>query len=282
MHILLINSNPVVSRLLALCTRDQDIILEEVETIISLKRHSYDIVFVDDERYQNEVLALDTHVSASKKVLFSNEKSDINIFDLIIQKPFLPSQITEVLENIDVEDVKDVEPQTEEKQGFIFPLASEATHFEVEAEEETKVLDVDEIEKIKSLLVMEDVEESTVLSDEEIEAKKIEVIKEQLIADGLEIVDEEDIVEELSAKDTINIFDIVEEIAVPQVKKHTSKDKKFKKKSKKKKSVAFTEEGREHIEDAVQVAIASLKRKKMKKLLKGKKVKISIQLEEQK
>jgi hypothetical protein len=277
MHILLINSNPVVSRLLALCTRDQDIILEEVETIISLKRHSYDIVFVDDERYQNEVLALDTHVSASKKVLFSNEKSDMNIFDLIIQKPFLPSQITEVLEN-----VEDVEPQTEEKQGFIFPLASEATHFEVEAEEETKVLDVDEIEKIKSLLVMEDVEESTVLSDEEIEAKKIEVIKEQLIADGLEIVDEEDIVEELSAKDTINIFDIVEEIAVPQVKKHTSKDKKFKKKSKKKKSVAFTEEEREYIEDAVQVAIASLKRKKMKKLLKGKKVKISIQLEEQK
>ena len=49
---------------------------------------------------------------------------------------------------------------------------------------------------------------------------------------------------------------------------------------KKKKKIAFTEVELERIEDAVEVAIATLKRKQMKKLLKGKEVKVTVKLED--
>ena len=119
------------------------------------------------------------------------------------------------------------------------------------------------------------------LSDDEIEMRKIEVIKEQLIADGLEIVEEDEIVEALSAKDTIKIF---EEDSLPQIQtlKTTKMDEKkkntTKKKKKSKKTLAYTEQELEKIEDAIQMAIATLKRKQMKKLLKGKKIDVAVQI----
>jgi hypothetical protein len=56
MHILLINANPVISRLLALCTRNVDMVLEELEDITVAQRKSYDIVFIDEVSYKDEVL----------------------------------------------------------------------------------------------------------------------------------------------------------------------------------------------------------------------------------
>jgi len=273
MHILLINSNPVVSRLLALCTRDEDIVLEEVEDISSLERTVYDIVFVDEEQYKDEMLALNTTIQTSKKVLFSNEEIQSDIFDIVIKKPFLPSQILELLKHIETLTLNESNKesmQDEKKQGFIFPLSSESVEDAV-SKDETQVLDGSEIEKIKVLLEMEEeTVENIVLTEDEIEAKKIEVIKDQLISEGLEIVEEDKIVEVLSAEDTIDIFTTKENHSL-------KKDKKIK--SKKDKDLTFTEKERACIEDAVEVAIASLKRKKIQKLLDGKKVKISIQLE---
>ncbi len=64
-----------------------------------------------------------------------------------------------------------------------------------------EVLNSDEIEKIKALLEMDDeiaLTEETPWSDDEYEARKVKIIKEQLIADGLEIIEEDAIVEALS------------------------------------------------------------------------------------
>jgi len=47
--ILLINANPVVSRLFALCTRDEHIQLDEAEDIKEAETgKGYDLLFVDD------------------------------------------------------------------------------------------------------------------------------------------------------------------------------------------------------------------------------------------
>ena len=55
---------------------------------------------------------------------------------------------------------------------------------------------------------------------------------------------------------------------------------KSRKNKSKKKKIDFTEVELERIEDAVEVAIATLKRKQMRKLLKGKKIDVTIQLED--
>jgi len=261
MHILLINANPVVSKLLALCTRDATISLEEVEDITQLKRKYYDIIFVDEMSYKDEVLALDTYASTQRKVLFSNEDIAISTFDISIKKPFLPSEITALFEEVEV---------LNKHENIVAQKEPEAL---------AQVLDNKELEKIKDLLEMDDESDAVeALSDDEIEIRKIEVIKEQLIAEGLEIVDEDKIVEELSTKNTIEVF---EEDALPLVPtlKITKMDKKNRKKKKKKKTLAYTEQELEKIEDAIQMAIVTLKRKQIKKLLKGKKIDISVQVE---
>ncbi|HHD79427.1 MAG TPA: hypothetical protein ENK98_07335 [Epsilonproteobacteria bacterium] len=275
MNILLINDNPVVSRLLALCTRDEDRVLEEVQGLDTIGHASYDVVFVDEGSYKDEVMNFSDILQTGIKVLLSNADVGINDFDLTIKKPFLPSQIIEVLESIEVDtNEKD---EIEKEKSSIFPLSSESEEIvEVIDTAKTQVLDETELEKIKGLLEMEDEITGTneVLSEEELETRKVEVIKEQLRAEGLEIVGEEEIVDELSASDEIDIF------SDDNIEEEVKKNKKSKKKHKKKKSLDFTEEEREQIEDAVQVAIVTLKRKQMKKLLKGKKIEISIALED--
>ena len=261
MHILLINNNPVVSRLLALCTRDENMVLEEVTDILALERDNYDVIFVDDDSYigqfSGQVEKFLEMSSPNKKVFFSNENLDTRDFDLTIGKPFLPSQIMEFLTTV------------EEK--------------EVTYEVENKILDSNEIEKIKVLLDMDEEVEEEELSAEAYEERKIEVIKEQLIAEGLEIVGEEEIVEEIVEEldqksvetPAVTVFSNDERVSIKKKKKM-----KFRKNKSKKKKIDFTEVELERIEDAVEVAIATLKRKQMRKLLKGKKIDVTIQLED--
>jgi len=288
MNILLINANPVVSRLLILCTRDDTVLLDEVATVDEVQGSDYDVVFVDEASYGRDVAELVGTFKSAKKVFISYRSDDMRGFDVTIKKPFLPSQITELIAGVEVhkeEDGLEVEEETlvmEEEElndeiPSIFPLSSEEEVPEVEAVEEestSAVLDVDEIEKIKALLDMdEDLQvPETELSDEEIEARKIEVIKEQLIADGLEIVDENEIVEELS---------ISLDGTLGSVKKSEKKAKKKKSKKKNKaKKLKFTDETMETIEDAVEMAMASMTKKQMKKLLKGKEIEVKIKLED--
>lgn len=158
------------------------------------------------------------------------------------------------------------------------------------------VLDSAEVAKIKALLEMDDeVIEEVTLSDEEYEARKIELIKEQLISEGLEIVEEDEIVDELSSEDVV-FDDVTSDVLVvnaeeneskTEEKSKKSKKKKEKKKTKnkkqkksKKKKIAFSEDDLERIEDAVEVAIATLKRKQMKKLLKGEEIDVTVKLED--
>ena len=94
------------------------------------------------------------------------------------------------------------------------------------------------------------------------------------MADGLEIVGEEEIVKELSATG---------EKRKEKKKNKSKKNKEIKKnktsKKKKKKEVTFTEEELESIEDAIEIAVGTMTKKQMKKLLKGKKIEVSIELE---
>ena len=301
MKILLINANPVVSRLLALCTRDRDLLLDEVTGVEEIKEVDYDLLFVDDGSYVDAVDALLESSDIRKKIFISYVNEDAEGFDATIQKPFLPSQIITIIESVDQLEVLD----TEEEKHFIFPLASENEHqetreeelktiedFEEEEEnsEETvlsseheafegveeiplEVLDGSEIERIKALLEMddEDITEVEDLSEDEVHLRKVEVIKEQLISEGLEILDEDEIIHALSTK------------TKAQALKCKKNKVKYKKEQKKKQlMLKCSKKELYQIEEAMTKALADLGPKAMKKFLKGKTVELNIKLEDNK
>ena len=98
MDILLINANPVVSRMMALSTRDEIYRLEEIVDGVEAKKAHYDIIFLDDGAYTPGIEALLKRVDATKKVFLTSKREKLSGFDWTIHKPFLPSQIVDVLE----------------------------------------------------------------------------------------------------------------------------------------------------------------------------------------
>ena len=294
MNILLINTNPVVSRLFVLCTRDKSVTLHEISSVHTIKKHiAYELIFIDDASYGEHEADFLLKYPEAKKILLSYKNEKPQTFNLTIKKPFLPSQIIDVIQNTeplysskeDIQTEKNLPIEQEHKvEPSIFPLQTDTTQQPpvqdgpldeepLKTTEVPSVLDLDEIDQIKSLLEMNDsIEEKEILSDEALEQRKIDLIKEKLIADGLEIVEEDQIAEELS-------LDLEENLNKSnKVKKKSTGKKKKKKKKKKSKKVKFTEKNLAHIEDAVEMAIATMNKQQMKKLLKGKKVKIHIQL----
>jgi len=301
MHILLININPVVSRLISLCMRESHINLEEVQNVGAVERDRYDVVFVDEASYVEEIQELLENLIIRKKVFLSSSddmSDEARLFDSIIKKPFLPSQITAVLESLEEDDTLEVVTET----PSIFPLSSDEESVEYadksvdeileeDKKTDTGVLDSNEIEKIKALLEME--EEAEAVSDEEYESRKMEVIKQQLIADGLEIVDEDEYVEALSKKPLSEKNEKSKKMKSRRNEDKKSKSEKSKKaqkiirakrqsrrnedkKDKKKKEETFT------FEEALLAAVEGMKVKKIKKLLKGAEVTIKINFKDKK
>ena len=265
MNILLINTNPVVSRLISLCLRDDDTVLEEVTGINAVTHDRYDVVFVDDASCVDGLKDTLKNFMIRKKVFLLSKNSNegpLDYFDEVIKKPFLPSRITSVLESLN-EIENDAEEIAEEH--FIFPLAVEEDVIEsgikkdkIELEEPKKaeVLDSNEIKRIKALLEDDDLGLEPLEGEDDYETRKVEVITKHLINDGLEIVSEEEYVEILSKKD--------------------KKVKFKKKKNKKKKKETFT------FEEALIAAVEGMKVKKIKKLLKGADVTINIKFKDKK
>ena len=204
MNILLINDNPVVSRMLTLCTRGEHIGLDEVKRVEDMEDVRYDILFVDDASYVDGIDVLLEDRRIRKKVFISYAEEKVKGFDKTIKKPFLPSQIMKVIESVDMSEIiedneeenisifplsKEEEIIEEEVLPDIFPLPidDEDTDDALESEENagTEILNSNEIEKIKALLDMDDeieMNDELPLSDDEYEARKVKAIKEQLIA----------------------------------------------------------------------------------------------------
>lgn len=311
MHILLININPVVSRLISFCMREDNMNLEEVHDVGDVARDRYDIVFIDEASYKDETEEILANLIIRKKVFLSSRdevNDEARLFDTVIKKPFLPSQITALLESLEEDDTLEVSIEI----PSIFPLSSDEVNVEdaeksedetVEEDEKvnTKVLDLNEIDKIKALLEME--EEIEAVSDEEYESRKVEVIKQQLIADGLEIVDEDEYVEALSKKPLAEKNEksseqsnaLAQQLPTPahpagtrtkKMKSRKNEDKKNQSK-KSKESKKIKKDKKEEVEiftfeEALLAAIEGMKVKKIKKLLKGAEVTIKINFKDKK
>jgi len=104
MKILLINNNPVVSRLTALSARKEDIEIDEIQEVTELNSDSYDIVFVDGDSWTKDVRdVISENIKVQKSVLFyaDGEEDEKKDFDLSILKPFLPSEVSAVIRSVE-------------------------------------------------------------------------------------------------------------------------------------------------------------------------------------
>ena len=104
MKILLINNNPVVSRLTALSARKEEVEIDEVQEVTELHSNSYDIVFVDAESWSKDVHdVISEDIQTQKLVLFyaDGDEEEKSSFDLSILKPFLPSEVSAVIRSIE-------------------------------------------------------------------------------------------------------------------------------------------------------------------------------------
>jgi len=159
MRILLVNANPVVSHLVSLNIRDNEgVLFDEItgEELIPEKR--YDVVFIDEKCCHNDKMRYYVQrVNAGKKILFSTQKThSIEGIDRVIRKPFLPSEIDEVLQAI----VPAAEEGEEEQAGLSVPDMQEESERSMQSisGDGGQILDSGEIEKIKQLLVDEEEE----------------------------------------------------------------------------------------------------------------------------
>ncbi|SHO80609.1 Highly acidic protein [hydrothermal vent metagenome] len=104
MNILLINKSIVVSRLVAICARDIEASVDEIDNISNLKKDNYDMIIVDGEINSQELEdSINKIISKSKIILYSKLEDNLSNYDIKIKKPFLPQKLTDILNKFNSE-----------------------------------------------------------------------------------------------------------------------------------------------------------------------------------
>jgi len=180
MKILLINNNPVVSRLTALSARKENIEIDEVQEVTELKSNAYDIVFVDDDSWSKDVEDIvKEHIETKKTVLFyaegDNEHKDA--FDIAILKPFLPSEVSTVIRSLDEieEDENNFDILAESKElerDELFDFNESASEKVSLVSEAKKDVTIDSNEKLEDDFPLNSVELEDDLFVDKVEDKK--------------------------------------------------------------------------------------------------------------
>ena len=199
MKILLINNNPVVSRLTALSARKEDIEIDEIQEVTELSSDTYDIVFVDADSWTKDVRdVISENIKTQKSVLFyaDGDEEEKSSFDLSILKPFLPSEVSAVIRSI------------EEKNEELDTTSTEEQHFNIL--DDTKVENRNELFDLEEVDVTEEKKEETLTLDENISFDdkleeafplKINTLDDDLLDDKLSI-------EKSKEKETNELFDL--------------------------------------------------------------------------
>jgi hypothetical protein len=174
MKILLINNNPVVSRLTALSARKEDIEIDEVQEVTELTAYNYDIVFVDADSWNEDVKStIFTHIETKKRVLFyaQDDNEDLDSFDKGILKPFLPSEVSAVIRSVEeITTLDNISNEIEEEKSI--DLVEESKEDKVE-ENSDKLLDIDSLELESAEVKTDLMDELTKIDDQKIEKETL-------------------------------------------------------------------------------------------------------------
>jgi len=172
MRVLLLSHNHTVQEMVALALRE----MEEVELVVAhaadqVEPTTYDLIFVDDALplYQESVALAQTLGVEGIVLLAQGNNTEAEHFTQVLRKPFLPSELRERVEEEQQAEVNRPEetvwPENRKKQTKKHNKKKNR-----KAKDQTKVLDLDEIETIKALLEEEGLE---IVNEEELAEKVI-------------------------------------------------------------------------------------------------------------
>ena len=102
MNILLINKNPVVLRMLKLSAPKAGFEVESCDNVYELPRGMFDTVFIDDEMYDENFLKEIKRSIVFRQIglITSSKNEHIEGFDFTLTKPFLPTDLIELLRGV--------------------------------------------------------------------------------------------------------------------------------------------------------------------------------------
>ncbi len=102
MKILLLNENPVITKLVTLSTQKLGFDLEQVEDPQNVGEGVYDLVIIDDQLYDDTLLEQLGEKIEYKKTLCIHKKGEDapETFDYALSKPFLPTELVDILADI--------------------------------------------------------------------------------------------------------------------------------------------------------------------------------------
>ena len=195
MKILLLNDNPVVTKLVTLSAQKTSDTLEVVDNVDAIEGSSYDLLVVDDTLYSTEAMsALNEKITFSKSLyICSRDAESVDTFTSTLKKPFLPTDLVELFasfgENISkVEEVNiesDAESDEVSELDELEEISLENDSDEADKEpEELEDISLDEdIDELDDDLELEDLEE--VELDEELDLDDVE-LEEELNLDDLD------------------------------------------------------------------------------------------------
>ena len=208
MRLLLVNKNPVVSRMMQMSVPKAGFEIEECDNVYALPSGTYEVVVIDDEMYDENFLHdIKQHVSYKQLGLITATRAyDSNEFDFILSKPFLPTDLIEILRKVRTTLEKE-SPQTLNTSTIKEPFD---TFLQSKSQENKSPLS-----ELDSLVEIEDlIEESPVV--EEIEEKG-DVLDKNEIATVSKLLNETEGKSETSLSD---ILDLPREEKEPFTPKH--------------------------------------------------------------
>ena len=100
MRMLLVNQNPIVSRLVGLSAQKAGYEIDEVPSLESVEGDRYDLVLIDDAKLEGETPASIKEKTGAKKVCLIYAEEEKEGFDYSIKKPFLPTEMVDLMTEI--------------------------------------------------------------------------------------------------------------------------------------------------------------------------------------
>ena len=212
--ILLINDNKIVSRLLQLSSKKSGFMIEE-SGVLAPQKEFYNLIFVDSDKYSDELLAqIKDSLTYDKLVFIGTAQAKVpEGFELVLEKPFLPTDFTNLVEkNFILEDNNIDEDKSSKDEDFdnFDNIDLDNEEFDVDNSIEDIAKMVDSIEDIEEK-VEQDKKEQKEVEDMEKDEESLPDI--EMDKEDLEIEDEEELpdIDEEFDIDEINEVDSKEE-----------------------------------------------------------------------
>ncbi|BCD62780.1 hypothetical protein NitYY0826_C1663 [Nitratiruptor sp. YY08-26] len=193
MKLLLINKNPVVSRMMLMSVPKAGFEIEECDNVYDLPTGHYEVVVIDDEMYdENFMHDIKQNIQYQKIGLITGTKNAAtDEFDFVLHKPFLPTDLMEILREVKASLVPQEEKEEAHEEPFKKFLAAEEEEIEKEFIKEFEpsaplttepIVEIEE-SKEESPFVKEELDKSGILDEKEIE-KVSQLLEDNFIKEG--------------------------------------------------------------------------------------------------